>query len=77
MSSTGCEICRHGVYSGEYSLFEGGSAQPARVADSIAAQAQLHHCSLCGAWWQFNAREAHVISETEARQTFHAHFSRR
>ena len=79
MSSTGCEICRHGVYSGEYSLFEGGSAQPARVADSIEAQAQaqLHHCSLCGAWWQFNAREAHVISETEARQTFHAHFSRR
>ena len=77
MSSTGCEICRHGVYSGEYSLFEGGSAQPACVADSIEAQAQLHHCSLCGAWWQFNAREAHVISETEARQTFHAHFSRR
>ena len=33
MSQSGCEKCQGGVYSGEYSLFEGGSAQPARVAD--------------------------------------------
>ena len=74
MSSAGCESCRHGVYSGECSPFEGGIAQPARVADSIQGQAQLHHCTLCGAWWQFNSREAHVIPESEARQTFHAYF---
>ena len=77
MSQSGCEKCQNGVYSGEYSLFEGGSAQPARVADSLTAQAQLHHCTMCGAWWQFNQREAHVIPEQEARSVFADYFASR
>lgn len=47
---------------------------PVYVATSIEAHAHLHHCSDCGAWWEFNEREARVILEAEARHTFAAHF---
>jgi hypothetical protein len=65
----GCEICRRGVLSATW-------PQPERVASSNEAQAFLHHCVECKSWWQFNQREAHVISETEAKETFHSYFNR-
>ena len=63
----GCEQCRRGVLSGRADL-------PAPVAVSRAAHAYLRHCPACGAWWEENEREVHVIGEDEARRTFAAHF---
>jgi hypothetical protein len=59
----GCDVCRQGVLSGE-------SANPAPVGVNIPAHARLRRCQACGAWWEENEREAHVISEQQARSTF-------
>ena len=75
----GCQQCRQGVLSGMYSP-EVAKRQgmelmpPAYVMTSVEAHAHLHHCGVCGSWWEFNEREAHVISEHEARSTFSAYF---
>ena len=77
--SQGCTECRQGVLSGMYSA-EAAERQgqpqmsPAHVATSNEAHAHLHHCDSCNSWWEFNEREAHVISEHEARNTFPAYF---
>ncbi len=63
----GCDQCRQGILSGR-------GDTPAPVAVSLAAHAFLRRCPACGAWWQLNEREAHVIPEDEARQTFADHF---
>lgn len=34
---------------------------------SVAARVSLYRCDQCGAWWEFNEREAHVISEDAAK----------
>lgn len=59
----GCEACRTGVLSAAW-------PPPEHVAENIAMHADLHHCNACGAYWIFNEREAHVISEYEARADF-------
>ena len=30
----------------------------------------LHRCEHCGTYWEVNLREAHIISEEEARAKF-------
>ena len=30
----------------------------------------LRRCRRCGAWWEENLREMHVVNEAEARRTF-------
>jgi len=76
---TGCADCRNGVLSGMYSP-EAAALQgvqvlpPAFVYSSIAAHARLYRCQNCGAWWEFNEREAHVIAENEAKMTFADYF---
>lgn len=77
---TGCEECRNGVLSGMYSPEVAGRLgrqvmRPTVVYSSIAAHAHLYHCGACGAWWEFNAREAHVIAEDEAKMTFAEYFN--
>lgn len=76
---TGCADCRNGVLSGMYSpeaaARQGSSvAPPTFVYSSSGACAHLYHCRNCGAWWEFNAREAHVIAEDEAEKTFAEYF---
>lgn len=76
---TGCEECRNGVLSGMYSP-EAAARQglevspPNFVYNSIAAYAHLYRYQSCGAWWESNAREAHVVAEDEAKTTFSEHF---
>lgn len=64
----GCEICRTGVLSGHW-------LPPYLVTTNYEAHARLHKCNDCGAWWEENEREAHVISEKEAQATFHEYFA--
>lgn len=75
----GCAECRTGVLSGMYSpeaaARQGRSiAPPTFIYRSIAAHTDLYRCCNCGAWWEFNAREAHVIAEDEAKKKFSKHF---
>jgi len=63
----GCEVCRHGVLTATW-------PQPERVATSIDYHSDLHRCSNCQSWWIFNEREAHVISEDEAKSIFTDYF---
>ena len=65
--NSGCEMCRRGILSGQGDM-------PEYVATSLQAHAHLRHCQACGAWWEENEREAHVIGEDEARATFPMHF---
>lgn len=76
----GCEECRNGVLSGMYSPAAAArqgkeTTRPTLVYSSIAAHAHLYRCQSCGAWWEFNAREAHVIAEDEAKITFAGYFN--
>jgi hypothetical protein len=48
---------------------------PTYVATSMEHHSHLHRCKDCGAWWQFNEREAHVIDDREAKETFPAYFA--
>ncbi|WP_168074237.1 hypothetical protein [Caulobacter sp. SSI4214] len=52
----------------------GRSDVPNKVATSIEAHAHLRHCPFCGSWWQEGEREAHVVSEEQARSTFYSYF---
>jgi len=75
----GCKACRDGVLSGMYSPIAAARAgvqvsPPSFVCTCLEAHSHLHHCNQCGAWWEFNEREAHVITDTEAQSTFSAHF---
>jgi len=66
----GCEGCRT-------SALRGGDEAPLRECYfNIIIHADLRHCNDCGAWWKFGEREAHVISESEARMSFPDYFSR-
>jgi hypothetical protein len=58
----GCERCRQGILS--------GADWPAELAVNVELHAALHRCAACGAYWEINEREAHVISEEEARTSF-------
>jgi hypothetical protein len=63
------------MYSPEAAARQGRPlAPPTFVYSSIGAHADLYRCRNCGAWWQFNAREAHVIAEDEAKKTFAEYF---
>lgn len=76
---TGCEECKNGVLSGMYSP-EAAARQgrpvtpPSHIYSSIAEHAHLYRCLSCGVWWEFNAREAHIIAEDEAKTTFAEYF---
>lgn len=81
-SEQGCEACRQGVLSGEWSpeaaaRTGGTNLPPKRVVSNLQAHAYLYHCDRCGAWWEFGERSAKVIGETEARQTFQSYFATR
>ncbi len=64
---SGCQACRDGVLSSRWN-------PPTKVFTSVSSHARLARCRLCGAWWQESEREAHVISEAEARATFSGYF---
>lgn len=71
----GCQECRHGVLSGMYSPETAAKFQlpvkpPTFVYSSIKACVDLYRCEQCGAWWEFNQREAHVISEDAAKAIY-------
>lgn len=73
----GCEECRSGVLSGIYSPEAAARLQlplkpPTFVYTSIDACVDLYRCNQCGAWWEFNQREAHVISEDVAKAIYPA-----
>lgn len=65
----GCEACRRGAYGATW-------PPPARIAVSKDGWAFLHKCDVCGTFWEFNAREAHPISEAEARRGYPQAFSK-
>lgn len=80
-SEQGCEACRDGVLSGEWSpetvaRLGGTCLPPKRVASNLKIHAYLHYCNSCGAWWEFGERYAKVISETKARRAFESYFAR-
>ena len=68
MVETGCAVCRSAVLAG---------SPPEIIATSVKAHAHLRKCPNCGSWWEEGERESHVISETEARQTFSTYFEGR
>jgi len=73
----GCEECRGGVLSGMYSpeaaaRFQLPVKPPTFVFTSIEACVDLYRCTQCGAWWEFNQREAHVINEDVAKAIYPA-----
>lgn len=68
----GCDECRQGVLSGMYSPEAAAKFQlpvkpPTFVYTSVEFCVQLYRCNQCGAWWELNQREAHVISENVAK----------
>lgn len=62
-SDHGCEVCRKGVLSGS-------ATEPEHITVNIVAHAALRRCRACKSYWIENEREAHAISEEEARRTF-------
>ena len=62
-SSKGCEKCRQGVLSSQW-------PPPTRISTHATGWAFLHRCAECDSYWEFNVREAHAISEAEARQSY-------
>ena len=62
-STSPCRDCRSGAASATW-------PQPVRIGQSGDGWAFLHKCDICGTYWEFNVREAHPISEEEARQSF-------
>jgi hypothetical protein len=68
----GCSTCRDEVYSGR-SRAQGSLCR--YLCTGIANHAHLCRCDACGCWWIENEREAHVISEAEARTTFVEYFT--
>jgi hypothetical protein len=58
----GCEHCKQGVLTEQ-------------IAINLEAHAQLRRCKACGSLWIENEREAHVITEAEARETFPTAFA--
>jgi hypothetical protein len=59
----GCEVCRTAILSGDESpLVDLGQTDDGWLS--------LARCSVCGSYWQKSVREAHVIEESEARETF-------
>jgi hypothetical protein len=63
----GCEKCRHGVLSGMLGTLKQLAASQGPIF--------LYRCEECGAWWEENMRESHVITEGEARERFPAIFN--
>ncbi len=65
----GCAECRRGALT--------GCASPLREIGQSTGPVFLYVCDVCGAYWIENLREAHVISETEARAVLGPAFSSR
>src|ERR1044072_2688821 len=59
----GCERCRDGIVTR-------GSDAPRVVGSDLRECAFLRRCDRCGAWWREGQREAHVISDEQARLSF-------
>ena len=69
-SHRGCEECRTAALR--------GMAQPlVKVATHKSGCAALYRCIKCGAWWEEQLREAHVISESEAQTEYSSAFQDR
>jgi hypothetical protein len=58
-----CDACRT-------SALRGGGEPPLVRLDDGPGLISLHRCQRCGALWEANVREAHVISEEVARRDF-------
>ncbi len=54
----GCKVCR--------TKWETG-VQPTQLAANLERHAHLHHCDLCGAYWENNERYADLIAEAQVR----------
>ncbi len=65
-SKKGCDACRRGILTGQ--------SPPVRIGVA-KGPIFLYHCERCGAYWLVTLREAHVISEEEARHLFPHVFS--
>lgn len=59
----GCRACRDGAYSGRW-------PPPERLGTAAGGWSFLHRCEICGSYWVFNVREAHVVAESDARTEF-------
>jgi hypothetical protein len=59
---SGCEFCQRCALTSWDPMIE--------LGDSADMHAYLRQCPKCGAFWQYNEREAHVIDELEARHDF-------
>lgn len=55
----GCGECRQGVLSSQW-------PPPKRIGVIGDLHVFVHRCDKCRAYWIFNEREAHVISDAEA-----------
>ncbi len=58
----GCKECRQGILSGLW--------PPPREVAVSPGPIFLYLCDRCHSYWEINLREAHVISEKQARETF-------
>ena len=61
--SKGCEACRMAHLSG-------GGDVVVHLASHASGWTTLRRCRRCGAYWEANTREAHVIPEAEARAEY-------
>lgn len=59
----GCEACR-------VAALRGLPDPPMKYLGSATGPVLLYRCSVCGSYWEETLREAHVISEAEARETY-------
>jgi hypothetical protein len=60
--SSGCEECRSAALR--------GMQTPLVKLGASLGPIFLYRCNVCGSYWEENLREAHVISEAEARESF-------
>ena len=61
--SQGCELCRRAVF---YEVPE----SPYQILGEAQGGVVLARCRDCGAYWDQNAHDAHVISLDQARASF-------
>lgn len=57
----GCDVCRR--------MWETGM-QPPRLGISLARNAYLHKCNVCGTYWEQCERYANVISNEDAKKFY-------
>ena len=61
----GCEACRTAA-------LRGMTSPPLEELGHATGPIILYRCTECSAFWEETLREAHVVSEAEARKTYPA-----